>query len=351
MEQFVGLDVSQQETHVCVVDRDGVALWRGTCASSPANIAAVIREKAPSAVRVGLETGPLATWHWHALKALDLPVICIDARHAKAVLSMQINKTDRNDAYGLAQIMRTGWYREVGVKSLDSHKVRAILGARAQLVGMRTDLRNQIRGLLKIFGIILERHGGKSFQARVMQVAQDDGIPGQSLQALLAILTSIERQLDRLNRIASDQARLNPICRNLMTIPGVGALTAVAFVAAIEDPRKFAKSTSVGAYFGLTPKRYQSGETDLSGRVSKCGDGLVRVYLYEAANSLLVGSRKWSSLKAWGMRIAKRSGMNKAKVAVARKLAVIMHQMWLTGEEFRWSNTMNDTAQEEVPAA
>ena len=238
-----------------------------------------------------------------------------------SVLSMQINKTDRNDAYGLAQIMRTGWYREVGVKSLDGHKVRAILGARAQLVGMRTDLRNQTRGLLKIFGIILDRHGGKSFEARVMQVAQDDGIPGQSLQALLAILTSIERQLDRLNRIASNQARVNPICRNLMTIPGVGALTAVAFVAAIEDPRKFAKSTSVGAYFGLTPKRYQSGETDLSGRVSKCGDGLVRVYLYEAANSLLVGCRKWSSLKAWGMRIAKRSGMNKARVAVARKLA------------------------------
>lgn len=251
--QFVGLDVSQQETHVCVVDRDGTALWRGTCASSPAEIAAIIKEKAPSAVRVGLETGPLATWHWHALKASGLPVICIDARHAKAVLSMQINKTDRNDAYGLAQIMRTGWYREVGVKSLDGHKVRAILGARAQLVGMRTDLRNQIRGLLKIFGIILERHGGKSFQARVMQVAQDDGIPGQSLHALLAILTSIERQLDRLSRIASDLARLNPICRNLMTIPGVGALTAVAFVAAIEDPRKFAKSPSVGAYLGSRP--------------------------------------------------------------------------------------------------
>jgi transposase len=272
----------------------------------------------------------------------------LDARHAKAVLSMQINKTDQNDAYGLAQIMRTGWYREVGVKSLDGHKVRAVLGARAQLVGMRTDIRNQIRGLLKIFGIVLERHGGKTFAARVMEVAQDDGVPGQSLQSLLAILATIEAQLEKLDRIALNQARQSPVCRNLMTIPGVGALTAVAFVSAIEDPRKFAKSSSVGAFFGLTPKRYQSGETDVSGRVSKCGDELVRTYLYEAANSLLISCKKWSSLKAWGMRIAKRSGMSKARVAVARKLAVIMHQMWITGEEFRWSAPVTDP---EVTAA
>src|SRR5580704_5088857 len=200
MEQFVGLDVSQQVTHMCVVNREGEVIWRGSCLSVPEDMAATIQRRAPHAVRIGLETGPLSTWHWHALKKMGLPVICIDARHAKAALNMQINKTDRNDAFGLAQIMRTGWYREVGVKNIDSHKVRAVLGARARLVGMRTDLRNQIRGLLKIFGIILERHGGKSFQARVMEVAEDDGIPGQSLHALLAILTSIERQLDRLNR-------------------------------------------------------------------------------------------------------------------------------------------------------
>lgn len=166
MEQFVGLDVSQQLTHVCVVDREGAIIWRGTCLSTPKDIANTIRSKAPHVVRIGLETGPLSTWHWHSLHKMGLPVICIDARHAKAALSMQINKTDRNDAFGIAQIMRTGWYRGVGVKSLDNHKIRAVLGARAQLVGMRTDIGNQIRGLLKVFGVVLQRENGTSFEQK-----------------------------------------------------------------------------------------------------------------------------------------------------------------------------------------
>ena len=339
MEQFVGLDVSQQLTHVCVVDGDGRVVWRGTCLSTPEEIAATISARAPHAVRIGLETGPLSTWHWHALKKMGLPVICIDARHAKAALSMQINKTDRNDAFGLAQIMRTGWYREVGVKSIENHRVRAVLGARAQLVGMRTDIRNQIRGLLKVFGVVLEQNSGKSFEEQVREAARNgDDVLQLSLRSLLATLKTVCEQAEKLDRMAVGQAKQNPICRHLMDIPGVGALTSLAFVTAVEDPGKFRKSRNVGAFFGLTPKRYQSGETDVSGRISKCGDPLVRSYLYEAANSLLIHSRKWSALKAWGMRIAKRAGMNKARVAVARKLAVLMHQMWTTGEAFRWSN-------------
>jgi transposase len=251
---------------------------------------------------------------------------------------MQVNKTDRNDALGLAQIMRTGWYREVGVKSLDSHKVRAVLGARAQLVAMRSNIRNQIRGLLKVFGVVLERDSGKSVEVRVAELVAGDGVLDRSLQALLISLKTLREQIEKLDIMVIDQAEQNPICRHLMSIPGVGALTSVAFVTAVEDPRRFKKSCSVGAFFGLTPKRYQSGEINASGRISKWGDPLVRSYLYEAANSLLTRSRKWSALKAWGIRVAKRAGMNKARVAVARKLAVIMHQMWITGEEFRWSN-------------
>jgi transposase len=338
MEQFVGLDVSQQVTHVCVVDQNGEAVWRGTCPSTPEEIANIIRLKAPHAVRVGLETGPLSTWHWHALHKVGLPVICIDARHAKAALSMQINKTDRNDAFGLAQIMRTGWYREVGVKSLDNHEVRAVLGARAQLVDMRTDLRNQIRGLLKVFGIVLEHKSGKSFEKQVSEaIAGKEGLLKQTIVSLLATLKTITEQAEKLDGIAVSQAKKNPMCRHLMSIPGVGPLTSLAFVSTVEDPARFRKSRSVGAFFGLTPKRYQSGETDNSGRISRWGDALVRTYLYEAANVLLTSCKKWSALKAWGIRVAKRSGMGKARVAVARKLAVIMHQMWITGEEFRWS--------------
>jgi transposase len=142
----------------------------------------------------------------------------------------------------------------------------------------------------------------------------------------------------KLDRLVIDQAKETAMCRHLMSIPGVGVLTALAFMTAIEDPARFGKSRSVGAFLGLTPKRYQSGETDWDGRISKCGDALVRAYLYEAANALLTNCKKWSALKAWGMQLAKRRGLSKAKVAVARKLAVIMHQMWTTGEAFRWSS-------------
>jgi transposase len=195
------------------------------------------------------------------------------------------------------------------------------------------------RAALKVFGVVLERNSGISFEERVNEVARDHGgVLELSLRALLATLKTVREQADKLDRMAISQARQNPICRHLMAIPGVGALTSVAYATAIEDPAKFRKSRSVGSFLGLTPKDYQSGETDVSGRISKWGDPLVRAYLYEAANSLLIHCKKWSALKAWGMRIAKRAGMNKARVAVARKLAVIMHQMWATGEEFRWSN-------------
>jgi transposase len=338
MEQFVGLDVSQKLTHVCVVDQKGSVVWRGTCLSTPEDIAATIRARAPHAERIGLETGPLSTWHWHALKAMGLPVICIDARHAKAALSMQINKTDRNDAEGLAQIMRTGWYREVGVKSLDNHQIRAVLGARAQLVGIQTDLKNQIRGLLKVFGTVLQRGHSQSFEQQVIAAAQGNDLLEASVRSLLAALKTVSEQVAKLDRLVIDQAKETAMCRHLMSIPGVGVLTALAFMTAIEDPARFRKSRSVGAFLGLTPKRHQSGEIDWDGHISKCGDALVRAYLYEAANALLTNGRKWSALKAWGMQLAKRRGLGKAKVAVARRLAVLMHQMWTTGEAFRWSS-------------
>ena len=343
MEQFVGLDVSQKLTHVCVVDREGKVLWRGSCATTPEEIAKTVRIQAPEAARIGLETGLLSPWLWHGLKNIGVPVTCLDARHAKAALSMQVNKSDRNDAFGIAQIVRTGWYREVGVKSLESHQIRAVLGTRAQLVGMRTDLRNQIRGLLKVFGVVLERHSDKSFEERVKEIARTaPDIFAVSLRSLLAILKTVCAQLELLDRLVIAQAKANPMTRHLMSVPGIGAVTAMAFVTAVEDPARFRKSRSVGAYFGLTPRRYQSGEVDMTGRISKWGDPLVRAYLFEAATALLATCKKWSALKAWGLRIAKRSGINKARIAVARKLAVILHQMWTTGEDFRWSNKGSD---------
>jgi transposase len=338
MDQFVGLDVSQEMTHLCVINGDGKAVWQGKCLSTPEDIAKAIKSKAPDVVRIGLESGPLSTWHWHALKAMDLPVVCLDSRHAQATMSGQTNKTDKNDAYGLAQIVKAGWYREVGVKSLDSHTVRSMLGARAQLVGMRVEVTNQIRGILKTFGIVLSRRTGEPFERLVGEACDDsDSMLNRTVRSLLCVYSCLKEQIRHLDRQLMGRARKSAVCQQLMTIPGVGVLTALAFVTAVDDPAKFAKSRSVGAYFGLTPRCYQSGEIDQNRGISKCGDSLVRTYLFEAAGTLLTRVEKWSVLKAWGLRIAKRSGLKKAKIAVARKLSVIMHRMWVDGASFRWT--------------
>ena len=336
MEQYVGLDVSQEQTSVCVVDGDGKTLWQGKCASTPEAIAATIRTRAPGAVRIGLESGPLSAWHWHELRKLGLPVVCLDARHAKAALALQLNKSDRNDARGLAQIVRTGWYREVAVKGVDSHLVRALLTSRAQLVRMRVDLANQIRGVLKPFGLIAGKGGGQPFVERVRTLVA--GGPLQEVaEALLSAWRAIGEQIAALSRRLVAMARRDEAVRRLMTAPGVGTLVALTYVSVVDDPERFARSSSVGAYVGLTPRRHQSGEEDYTGHISRCGDKLLRTYLFEAAGIILHRVSRWSTLKAWGTRLARRIGTKKATVAVARKLSVILHRMLRDGSEFRWS--------------
>jgi len=272
------------------------------------------------------------------LKQLGLPVICIDARHAKAVLKMQINKSDRNDAAGIARIMQTGWFKEVRVKDLDSHSVRALLASRALLVKIKRDLENQVRGLLKNLGLVIGRAKLNVFAVRAEELIKSRPELMAAVRPLLDARNAIEQQVDDLDRKVMRLARNNAQVRRFMTAPGVGPITALCFLATIDDPTRFERSRSVGAYTGLTTRRYASGETDWTGRISKCGDKLLRSYLYEAANVLLTRVAKWSTLKAWGIRLAKRSGLRKAKVAVARKLAVILHRMWIEGTEFKWSS-------------
>ena len=336
MEQYVGLDVSLELTSICIVDGSGKTLWQGKCASTPEAIASILRTKAAKAVRVGLESGPLSTWHWHELRKLGLPVVCLDARHAKAALSLQLNKSDRNDARGLAQIVRTGWYREVAVKSMDSQLVRSLLTTRAQLVRMRVDLANQIRGVLKPFGLVAGKGGGRPFVERVRTLVA--GGPLQEVaEALLSAWQAIDGQISTLSHRLIALARQDEVVKRLMSAPGVGVLVAMTYVSVIDDPQRFSKSSSVGAYVGLTPRRFQSGEDDYTGHISRCGDALLRTYLFEAAGIILHRVAKWSTLKAWGTRLAKRIGAKKATVAVARKLSGILHRMWKDGTEFRWS--------------
>ena len=337
MELYVGMDVSLKETSICVVDGDGEIRCEGTVISEPEAIAKYIKSKAKGARRIGLETGPTTTWLWHELRALGLPVICIDARHAKAALSLQINKSDRNDAAGLARIMQCGWYKEVQVKSISCHEIRAVLSSRAQLVKIKRDLENQIRGLLKNLGLVIGKAGGNVFGRRVEELLGRHGLLWEAVRPLLEVREKVRREIAALYRKLLDLARNDVDSRRSMTVPSIGPITALAFHSAIDEPARFRRSRSVGAYVGLTPRRFASGEVDWSGRISKCGDRMLRTYLFEAAGVLLTRVAQWCKLKAWGHRLWKRIGFKKAKVAVARKLAVMLHRMWRDGTDFIWS--------------
>ncbi|MEE8445148.1 MAG: IS110 family transposase [Alphaproteobacteria bacterium] len=337
MKQYAGLDVSMKETSVWVLDEAGGSVFRGNVSSTPEAIAGLLRRKAPGLARVVLEAGPLSTWHWHGLVALGVPVVCVDARHARAALSMRVNKTDANDAEGLAQLARSGWYREVRVKSVASHCDRSVLAARAQLMKTLRALENQMRGLLKTFGLLVGKVGKKRFETRVRTLIADQPMLAGVFEPLLVVRAVTCRELDAMTRRVVALARVNPGARILMRMPGIGSITALAYVSTIDDPRRFARSADAGAYLGLTPRRYQSGEVDRSGHISKCGDRMTRSLLYEAANVLLTRVKRPSALRAWGLRLAKRAGAKKAKVALARKMAAILHRMWMDDADFRWS--------------
>ena len=254
----------------------------------------------------------------------------------KTALRMQLNKTDRNDAEGLAQIMRTGWFRAVHVKSFDAHRARALLGARLQLVGMVTRLSNHIRGVLKTFGMLPGLARGRSFAERVEALLVERLDVAPIVRPMLAAWSKLREQIAAFDKAIRDAVKRSPECRLLMGVPGIGPVTVLAYVSTLESPDRFRRSRLVGAHLGLTPKQYQSGEVDRSGHISKCGDTLARLCLYEAATVIMTRVQRPLALKIWAMKIAKRSGTNKARVALARKLAVLLHSIWRTGEPFRW---------------
>jgi len=336
MDEYIGLDVSLKETAVSI-RRDGKRVWRGKCLSVPQAIAALIRERAPRAKRVVFETGPLSVWFYHALTAEGVPAICIDARHAKAALDMAANKTDANDADGLAHLAEVGFYKVVRVKSFDSMLARTLVAARTRLVRIGTELSNQIRGLMKTFGLVVPLVTGGKFERQVEALLADNTGLGRIIRPLMEAWRAVCLRTAELSRTLLADARRSDACQLLMSIPGVGVVTATSFIAAIEEPGTFKRSRSVGAWVGLTTRRYQSGEVDHDGHISRRGDTHLRGLLYEAATSLLTRSRAQSDLRTWGLKLRERLGFKRAAVAVARKLAVIMHTMLTTGEPFRRS--------------
>ena len=333
MEEYIGLDVSMKETAVSV-RRDGKRVWRGKCASDPKTIAALVRKRAPAAKRVVFETGPLSVWFYHALTAMGLPAICIDARHAKAVLDMAPNKTDANDADGLAHLAEVGFFREVRVKGFDAMLTRTLVAARSRLVRITTELSNQIRGVMKTFGLVVPAGKGSTFERHVRRLLLEQCELATVVLPLLEAWVAMRIRAAELGRQLVAAARQSQACRALMSIPGIGAITATSFVAAIEDPGNFSKSRSVGAWLGLTTRRYQSGEVDYDGRISRRGDRHLRGLLYEAATVVLTRSSADSTLRSWGLKLRERVGFKRAAVAVARKLAVTMHAMLKNGEFF-----------------
>jgi transposase len=338
MRVFVALDVSQEQTAVCVVSADGAIVAEAKVATCPNAITLWLEPWRQSIEKIGMETGPLAVWLWNALTARELPVVCLDARHANGVLKMMPNKTDRHDARGLAQIVRTGWFKAVRIKGHNSYVVRALLTARNALVGIRVRLENEIRGLLKTFGVMFGKRVG-GFMRRAEEVIAEDLEVAPELRPIFKTLVSARhailgriRELDTQVRAA---ARRNHTVRLFMTAPGVGPITALAVASVFDDPARFRRSSSAGAYLGLTPRRYESGDVSYNGRSSKRGDQMTRTYLYEAANAIITRTREGSPLREWATAIAKRTGSSKARVALARKLAVILHAMWRTGSPYK----------------
>ena len=335
MEHYAGIDVSLESASVCVVEAGGRIVREAKVASEPDALIAWFGRLAVEVSRIGLEAGPLSQWLYAGMREAGLQVELLETRHVRDAFKAMPVKTDRNDARGIAQLMRLGWFRPVHCKSLPAQELRAVLTARKLVQGKKHDIEMSLRGILRGFGLKVGPTTTRSFEGRVRELVEGHPTLLAVADALLLARATLGEQLSKLQKRLVSLARDDTRARLLMSTPGVGVLVALTYVAAIDDPARFRSSKAVGAHFGLTPKKYQSGETDVTGRISKIGDASVRTALYEAANVILTRPVKGSSLKSWAMRLAKRAGMRKAKVALARKLAVVLHRMLADGTRFR----------------
>jgi transposase len=347
MKQYAGIDVSLESSSVCVVDAEGRILHEGKVPSDPEALIGWLRQHGHPAERIGMEAGPLSQWLYAAMAAAGLPVELLETRHVRAAFKTMPVKTDKKDARGIAQLMRLGWFRPVHCKSAAAQEVRAVLTARKLLLSKLHDVEMSIRGILRGFGLKVGATTPRTYASRVRTLVEGHPTLERIAEALLKARAVFADELRGLERQMRAMGRQDERARRLMTTPGVGVLVALTFVSAIDKADRFRSSRMVGAHFGLTPKKYQSGETDRSGRISKCGDAAVRAALYEAANVILTHPVRGSDLKTWALGVAKRAGPRKAKVALARKLAVVLHRMLRDKTDF----IANSTAASAMTAA
>jgi transposase len=343
MEHYAGIDVSLERSSVCVVDATGRIVREAKVASEPEALVRLFAQLGLPLARIGLEAGPLSQWLHAGLTGAGFEAVLLETRHVKAALSAMIVKTDRKDARGIAQLLRMGWFRPVHCKSPPAQEVRVLLVGRKLLQGKLLDLELGIRGLLRGFGLKLGEVSKGRFAARVRELVAGQPMLERVVEPMLRAREALRAEFHALHRAVLAIVREDAVCRRLMSVPGVGALVAITFTTAVDDPARFRRSRAVGAHFGLTPKKYQSGETDVTGGISKVGDAMVRTALYEAANVMLTRSGKFSALKRWALGVAQRRGVRRAKVALARKLATVLHRLWVDGSDFRFG--------EEAPVA
>jgi transposase len=329
---YIGIDVSLERSSVCILDGSGKIVREAEVASEPEALLAFCRELGLPVTRIGLEAGPLSQWLHTGLTSAGFDTVLLETRQVKAALSAMVVKTDRKDARGIAHLLRMGWYRPVHGKSVPAQEVRALLAGRKL-----RDIELSMRGLLRGFGLKVGEVSKVRFEMRIRELIAGHGMLEQVIEPLLCAREALNRQYNVLHRAMINLVRRDAVCRRLMTVPGVGAMVAITFTSSIDDPARFPRAIAVGAHFGLTPKRYQSGETDVVGAISKIGDEAVRTALYQAAHTMLTRSGQFSSLKRWAMEVARRRGLKRATVALARKLTVVLLRMWTSETEFRFS--------------
>ena len=336
VSEYVGFDVSKEETSFGVKDASGRVLAQGKAETDPEALFSVLSTHCRDVGRVVLETGTLSGRLRRGLRELGVSCVdVIDARQAHAVMRLQHHKTDAHDAALLAEISRTGFCRPVSVKSASAQADQVLLKARAHLVRQKRDTQNTIRGLLGSMGVRLAKGSGR-FSERVREALDGQPELRAAIAPLLSSLASVRVALRRADAAVAARAKAEDACRLSMTAPGVGPVTALAFASAVGAPERFAKSRAVGAYVGLASRRWQSGEVDHSGRISRHGDAMLRSLLYKCASCLLTRVRRAHPLKDWARRVKMRTSHKKACVALARRLAVILRRMMVTGEAFRW---------------
>ena len=336
MKYYAGLDVSLEETSICVVDGEGTIVAEAKVSTEPEAIAGYLTRWSGRLTGVGHEAGGLSPWLHSGLVGHGLPVVCLETRRMKAYAKASPVKTDRRDAVMIALAMRAGLYRAVHVKSADAHRVRLALTGRQMLLRQARQLQGKIRGDLKVFGVKLGRVGSGGFAGRVKARLSDRVDLWALIAPLLEMRAALLAQVRAYDRALRRLAKEDAVCRRLMTVPGVGVLTALAYRSGIDRPARFRCARNVPPALGLTPRVDNSGELERNGAITKAGDKLLRSLLYEAANALLTRSRRWSALRHWGLAVAAKRGGKRARVAVARRLAVILFAMWRDGTDFRY---------------